>query len=111
MMPGSVSDNDSLLLEEFPEEEAPTLSDVPGEEGEASSLPSSSFDDLKKQHDDEAAPSSEDPLVLVDAGSDAILLAIQEQTNIIYSGFTVMSIFLGFIIGALTVKGLHAMRR
>lgn len=107
-MPDSVSDNDSFLLEEFPEEEAPTPSNVPGEEGEASPLPSSSFDG--KQHNEEVSSPSVDSVMLVEAGNDVLVQAIQEQTSMIYSGFMAISMFLGFIIGALTVKAFHTSR-
>lgn len=118
-MPSSVSDNGSLLQEEFSEEEAPTPSivpdeeeeapmpsDVSDEEGEASPLPSSSFDDQEMQQDEESTSSSEDPVVLVDAGSDALVQAIQAQTAAINNWSLAICILLGFLIGVELIKGL-----
>lgn len=106
MMPGSVSDNDILLQEEFPEEEVPTPSNVPGEEGEVSPLPSSSFDDQEDDHSEDVASPSEEAIVLIDAGSDALVQAIQAQTHAIEKWSLVICILLGFLIGVELIKGL-----
>lgn len=120
-MPGSVSNSDRILSEDLLEEESPTPSDVLDEEeaepnpsdvleeeGEASPLPSSSFEG--KQHNEEAASSSEEAFVLVDADSALLAQVIQDQTAVNERYFLVICILLGFLIGVEIIKGLFIWR-